>query len=174
MAATGELKSIKDRQGNTLTFEPNGIISSAGKTVTFERDGQGRITKVTSPAPSPGIAPMEWDYAYDGSGDLVSVDLPPTNNSATVHYTYDQHRLATTVDARNHAARTSTYYPDGRLETDTDAMSNVTSYTYDLGDENDAHHESGHRRAGTGLRRQGQPAHRDRPARLHHHAHVQP
>ena len=41
MAASGELKSIKDRQGNTLSFEPNGIISSTGKSVTFVRDAAG-------------------------------------------------------------------------------------------------------------------------------------
>ena len=29
--------------------------------------------------------------------------------------------------------RTSTYYTNGRLEKDTDALNNVTSYAYDLG-----------------------------------------
>src|SRR5262249_20875853 len=46
MGATGELRSITDLQGNSLTFTPNGILSSTGKNVTFIRDAQGRITNV--------------------------------------------------------------------------------------------------------------------------------
>src|SRR4030095_13756765 len=49
MGATGELRSVTDRQGNSLTFQPNGIISSTGKSVTFTRDTQGRITNVGYP-----------------------------------------------------------------------------------------------------------------------------
>src|SRR5436190_12508968 len=40
MGATGEIRLIADRQGNTLSFQPNGIISSTGKSLTFVRDAQ--------------------------------------------------------------------------------------------------------------------------------------
>jgi RHS repeat-associated protein len=134
MAATGELKSIKDRQGNTLTFEPNGIISGTGKAVTFQRDATGRIAAVLSPLFGPALnQQIEYDYHYDDNGDLEHVDLPPSDGlTATAIYSYLDHRLLTTKDPRGNAARTSTYYDDGRLETDTDALHNVTSYTYDL------------------------------------------
>ena len=135
MAATGDLKSIKDRQGNTLTFAPSGITSSAGPSVTFERDTQGRITKVVSPAIGFFQQHIESDYTYDAAGDLVRADLPPGEGYlATTLHTYNaDHRLLTTVDPRGNPARTSTYDADGRLATDTDALGNATHYAYDLG-----------------------------------------
>jgi RHS repeat-associated protein len=134
MAASGELKSITDRQGNTLSFEANGIVSSTGKTVTYERDTQGRITKVDYTAlfgPYTDAAQYTYD---DTTGDLKTAALPPINNAGiqTTQYTYAQHRLLTTIDPRGNTARTSTYDTNGRLATDTDAAGNVTKYTYDL------------------------------------------
>ncbi len=142
MTASGELKSIKDRQDNTLSFEPNGIISNTGKSVTFERDAQHRITKVLPPRFfGPGTGAIEYIYTYE-NGDLTALQLPPTigpPGQEVVRHTYDAaHRLLTTVDPRGNPARTSTYDPvTGRLATDKDALNNVTSYAYDLDDEDD-------------------------------------
>ena len=136
MAATGDLKSIKDRTGNTLTFTPNGILSSAGPAVTFDRDAQARITKVSSPGMGYFQDHIVFTYAYDVAGNLDRVDLPPADSglsSAPVRYTYSaDHRLLTTVDPRGNSARTSTYDANGRLASDTDALGNVTHYAYDL------------------------------------------
>src|SRR5204863_5672237 len=107
MAASGELQSIRDRQGNTLSFAPNGIISSTGKTVTFERDAQGRITKIDYPAffgPDVDAA----TYAYDQTtGDLTTVDLAKVPNLyfRTMHHTYSQHRLLTSTDPNGNNVR---------------------------------------------------------------------
>jgi RHS repeat-associated protein len=132
MGATGELRSIKDRQGNTLTFQPNGIISSTGRSVSFQRDPQGRITKLLTPAfLGSQVGPVEYQYTYDPTGDLVNVNLP--SDFEEINYGYEAHRLTLTRDPRGNPARTSTYYPDGRLETDTDAtLTNVTTYVYNL------------------------------------------
>ncbi len=134
MAASGEMRSIKDRKGNTLSFEANGIISNSGKSVAFVRDPQGRITKVTTP-PFHGQGnhtAADYVYAYE-NGDLTTVTLPPPSGlTSSIVYTYEQHRLTKTVDPRGNPVRTSTYFPDGRLEKDTDAMNNVTSYAYNL------------------------------------------
>ncbi|NES98727.1 MAG: hypothetical protein F6K32_26865, partial [Desertifilum sp. SIO1I2] len=46
-AVSGDLLSATDTNGNKLTFSDAGIISSTGKSVTFGRDAQGRITTVT-------------------------------------------------------------------------------------------------------------------------------
>src|SRR5262249_17020323 len=57
IAQNGDLQSLADLNGNTLTVTRNGITSSAGRlTVLFLRDGQGRIAKITDP--------MGNDYAY--------------------------------------------------------------------------------------------------------------
>jgi RHS repeat-associated protein len=135
MGAGGDLKSIHDRNNNTLSFSPGGIVSSAGGlAVTFTRDDQGRITKIVTPQIDSSGATNEYGYTYDGDGNLTEVQLPPNSGPVALNYTYDgsDHRLLTAVDANGHPARTSTYDGDGRLATDMDAMSNLTTYVYDL------------------------------------------
>jgi RHS repeat-associated protein len=134
MGAAGELRSITDRSGNSLTFTRNGIFSSTGKNVTFVRDAQGRITNVDY---QPYFAGQDnaARYQYDGAGDLVTVDLAkvPFVFFRTMHHTYyASHHLKSSIDANGNTVRISTYDADGRLETDTDALGNVTRYTYDL------------------------------------------
>lgn len=81
MTAAGQLRSIKDLNGNVLTFGPGGITSSAGGlNVPFTRDAQGRITQITDPAGK------TFRYSYDGAGDLTAVELPGT--STPVRYAY--------------------------------------------------------------------------------------
>ena len=46
---SGDLRQVFDPNGNSLTFTRDGVISSTGKSVTFERDPQGRITAVVDP-----------------------------------------------------------------------------------------------------------------------------
>jgi RHS repeat-associated protein len=135
MGATGELRSITDRQGHKLTFAEDGITDTGtGKKVLFGRDGTGRISKVSTPGIGTPPTPIDTTYEYDAAGDLVTVTLPPVaSGPVVVHYTYEDHRLATTVDPRGNTARTSTYDPSsGRLATDTDAGGFVTRYAYNL------------------------------------------
>jgi RHS repeat-associated protein/uncharacterized repeat protein (TIGR01451 family) len=131
MAASGELKSITDRQQNTLTFTPSGISSNSGMSITFDRDAQGRITQITSPPIDLGNGKIFYQYAYDADGNLSTVTLA---DGTTENFTYSaDHRLLTTKDPNGHVARTSTYDDAGHLLTDTDALGNVTSYAYDFG-----------------------------------------
>lgn len=131
MGADGTLKSIQDRNNNVLTFTPNGITSNldSTKSVTFTRDGQGRITKILTPALGDFDGNrLEYDYTYDANGNLIRVDDPPTSVFAIFYkYGYDDaHRLTSTVDPDGHPAKTSTYDDAGRLVTDTDALGNLT------------------------------------------------
>src|SRR5437016_4615448 len=88
ISANGQIQSIKDTNGNLLTFGPNGITSSAGGiNVPFVRDNQGRITQITD------LNGNNYNYIYDGSGNLVEVDLPGT--SAHDAYTYTADHLLT-------------------------------------------------------------------------------
>lgn len=126
MTSAGKLLSIKNTDGNTLTFGANGITSSAGNlTVAFTRDAQGRISEITDPNGK------VYTYTYDANGDLVSVKLPDIDTP--LRYEYDPgHFFRKGFDARGNAEATTTYFPDGRLQTVTDAMGKTTSYTYDL------------------------------------------
>jgi RHS repeat-associated protein len=66
------LQSVEDRAGNTLTVTPGGLVSSAGVSLTFERDLDGRITKIIEPADPLVPGTRELDYVYDGLGNLVT------------------------------------------------------------------------------------------------------
>lgn len=128
MGVNGKLRSIRDLNGNTLTFTPDGIQSSAsGLEVTFARDVEGRIVAITDPLGN------VYGYEYDAAGDLVSVRLPGVDEP--VRYTYSPDHLFLSVeDPRGITLATATYYPDGRLQSETDALGNTYLYTYGVED----------------------------------------
>jgi RHS repeat-associated protein len=129
MGLDGRLNAIKDLNGNTLTFGADGIRSSVGGLeVTFERDGEGRITTITDSMDN------LYGYEYDAAGNLVRVNLPGVEEPVKYTYNADHHFLGV-EDPRGFVAATATYYPDGRLQSDTDALGNTYWYEYDL----DAH-----------------------------------
>ncbi len=118
---TAGVEAMRDTNGNTVTFGPNGIVHSAGKSVAFVRDAQGRITQITDPDG------RTQTYAYDVSGDLVS----HTTAAGTSTYAYDsKHGLIDIEDpAGNHVARTE-YDDDGRMIATIDAAGNRVEYTH--------------------------------------------
>jgi RHS repeat-associated protein len=126
MTADGKLQLLKNIDGNSLTFGPNGITSSAGNlSVAFARDPQGRIEQITDPNN------RVFHYTYDANGDLITVALPDTENP--LRYEYDPgHFFRKGIDARGNPEATTTFFPDGRLKSVTDALGKTTSYTYDL------------------------------------------
>jgi len=115
-SSSGQLQTIKDLNGNTLTFASNGITSSVGGVVVpFIRDGQGRITTITD------LNQNTYGYSYDscGTGDLCTVTFPSTGSTIQAKYTYaTDHSLLTQVDPNNNTW-INTYYTDpadnGRL-----------------------------------------------------------
>lgn len=125
ISASGQLKSVKDLNGNTLTITANGITSSVnGVVVPFVRDGAGRITQIKD------LNGNNYTYSYDTNGNLQSVQYPGLTAAETYTYTGD-HSLLTDTDPRGNAS-TATYYPDGRLKTISDPMGDTWSYSYNL------------------------------------------
>lgn len=126
ITADGVLRSAKDLNGNTLTFSPQGITSSAGVTIPLHlRDTKGRIVRI------PDTQGRDYFYTYDTAGDLVAVTLPGI--TTPIRYTYDPgHRLLTQRDPRGNLATVTTYTPDGRVESVTDGVGNTTRYSYNL------------------------------------------
>jgi RHS repeat-associated protein len=133
---TGQLQSIKDLNGNILTFTPSGITSSAGNVVVpFVRDGQNRITQITD------LNGKNYVYTYDtcGTGDLCTVTFPAL--TAPARYTYSSdHSLLTQVDPNGNTT-TNTYDSNGRLQTVTgpsvtgangSPTQYLTQYSYNL------------------------------------------
>jgi RHS repeat-associated protein len=119
----GNLNTVKDVAGNTLTVTAGGITGPNGLSVPFVRDGQGRITQITDPLLN------VYQYGYDAAGNLTSVTYPGVATPA--QYTYDLTHLYTGgTDPRGKALPSTTYDTAGRLQTVTDAKNQTTSYAY--------------------------------------------
>ena len=138
------LQSIIEPNGNAITFTADGISHSSGKSVTFTRDSQDRITRITDPKG------QTVDYSYDAYGDLIRVTDQETNSTQFIYNSThglldiidprgitavrneydDEGRLTATVDAQGHRLE-FTHDMDGRKEVIRDRMGNVTVFVYD-------------------------------------------
>ncbi len=106
------LQSLSDTNGNTLNVGPGGVIHSGGKSITFTRDAQNRITRITDPAGN------QLNYAYDPNGDLVSVT---DQDQRITSYTYNSsHGLLDIIDPLGRRGIRNEYDASGRLVAITD------------------------------------------------------
>jgi RHS repeat-associated protein len=124
-ALSGNLESVTDRNGNTLTFTDAGITSSAGPAITFERDSQGRIAAVTDPMGN------QVNYQYGPSGDLVGVTDRTGNTTELVYRSDRPHYLDHVIDALGRTGLRSDYDDQGRLKQVTNADNQAVQVTYD-------------------------------------------
>jgi YD repeat-containing protein len=108
-ATSGDLESVTDTNGNTLTYSDTEIKSSTGVKVTFERDNQGRITSVTDPLG------QKVKYGYDAKGDLVSVKDRDGNETKFEYDATRVHYLDKIVDPLGREAVETEYDENGRL-----------------------------------------------------------
>lgn len=123
---TTGLRQVKDLNGNTLTVTAGGITHSSGRGITFTRDAQGRITRITDPDNH------AMTYGYDAAGDLVSFTDRETHTT-TFTYDLDQpHLLETIKDPRGKQPIRNEYYDDGRIKSHTDAFGKTITYAHDL------------------------------------------
>lgn len=117
------LQSMRDLNNNTLTINQQGIIHSSGRSITFTRDPQGRITRITDPAGG------HLDYVYDANGDLIrSID----SDARTTTYAYNTtHGLLDVTDPANRRGIRNEYDASGRLLSTTDNDGNIVHYNFD-------------------------------------------
>jgi RHS repeat-associated protein len=117
------ITQIKDPYGNTMTYGASGILHSNGQSVAFQRDSQGRITRVTDPS---GKA---ITYAYNVNGDLASVT---NRNGETSYFRYNRsHGLVDFTDPRGMLVLRNVYDNDGKLIEQYDAAGNKVAITHD-------------------------------------------
>lgn len=121
---TEGVKKVTDLNGNTLTFGPGGILHSSGKSVTFSRDAQGRITQITDPMGN------VQTYGYDANGDLISHTDAVGN---TTRFVYNrQHGLLRMTDPLGRQVARNEYDDSGRLIAVTSANGRRISFGHNL------------------------------------------
>ncbi|RLA20812.1 MAG: hypothetical protein DRQ56_02265, partial [Gammaproteobacteria bacterium] len=118
------IDTITDPNGNTLTYTDNGIFHSDGKSVLFERDGNGQITAIIDPSGA------RTEYLRDSNGDLTTA-TDPLNAAST--YTYNSgHGLLEMFDPLGRKLLKNIYDDDGRLIAQEDGDGNRTDFNHDI------------------------------------------
>ncbi len=119
------LTSVTDPNGVTVNITPNGFQRSDGLSVTFVRDTQGRITRLTDPEGN------NINYEYDAvTGDLAAVIDAELNRT---EFVYDANHFLTEIkDPLGRPAQRQEYDDDGRLVAITDATGKRIEMEYDL------------------------------------------
>ncbi|HEV8640842.1 MAG TPA: RHS repeat-associated core domain-containing protein [Methylomirabilota bacterium] len=127
-SATGRLIEQRDRFGNAITIQRDGvgniqtITAPDGRQLRVTYDTSGRIVTITDPLN------RTVSYAYDGFGRLASVTNPA---GGITRYTYDlSHRLLTITDPRGTTFLTNVYDPAGRVVQQTQADGGIWRFAY--------------------------------------------
>ncbi|MDX2022506.1 MAG: Calx-beta domain-containing protein, partial [Deltaproteobacteria bacterium] len=118
--------SITDRNGNSLTFDAHGITHSSGKSITFERDEENRITGIVDPMGKRNA------YQYDPDGNLTGFTDREGNETRFAYDSQRIHHLRDIIDARGVRAIRHDYDADGRLISTTDSLGHAISLSHDL------------------------------------------
>ena len=120
-------QQIKDLNGNTVVFGTTGIQHSSGRSIIFQRDTQGRITRITDPDGK------FIQYSYDLDGNLSKVTDRGGHQTRLTYYTPTRiHHLRDIIDPRGIRAIRNDYDAAGRLLSTTDSLGRSTSFGYDI------------------------------------------
>ena len=129
--ASGKITGISDRNGNSLLYSYTpvpgvgdrltGITDLVGRLVTLTYDPAGHLAQVTD------WEGRAYSYAYDVQGNLCLVTDPAGNQTA---YRYDAYHQLTSVADRV-GNETLISLVDGKCQSITAALGQVTSFTYD-------------------------------------------
>ncbi|RIE02546.1 RHS repeat domain-containing protein [Cohnella faecalis] len=148
--AKGLLRSETDPEGNVTAYEydaqgnKTAVTDPDGNTTSFEYNGLGWLTAKVSPTG------YRTEFAYDKAGRLFRTVLDGGETSFTEYdalgrpvqkvtpnvYKSSEDGLNDTPAAytykNDNVGERYTYWPNGMLQTTTDALGFVTSYTYDV------------------------------------------
>lgn len=134
------LQLVEDVHGNTITVTPDGLQSSLGPSIAFERDAQGRIVRVVEPIdPADPDHVVDLHYGYDpATGDLVSfVDQLGNETSYAYGDRAHPHRLTELTDPLGTPLLKTVYDEQGQLlalcgaDGDVDTLDGCTLFTTD-------------------------------------------
>ena len=118
------IRKIRNLRGETLTYTANGIESSRGESLSFERDAQNRIVKITD------LAGKSVQYHYNENDDM---DYVIDQMGYSTNYYYQAgHLLEEYIDPSGKRLTKNEYDAQGRLIRTTDADGYVTEFTHDI------------------------------------------
>ncbi|MEZ4310930.1 MAG: hypothetical protein R3F14_23050 [Polyangiaceae bacterium] len=114
-----------DPYGNGFTVSPNGdLVLSNGKSLGFERDAEGRITKLVD------VNGSYRTYQYNAAGDLIATT---DALGGTTRYFYDRnHNMTRMIDPVGNVLLDLTYGSDGRVSGMESISGEVATIDYDL------------------------------------------
>jgi RHS repeat-associated protein len=120
-------QQIKDLNDNSVVFGPNGVVHSSGRSMSFQRDTQGRITRITDPDGK------FLQYSYDLDGNLAKVTDRGGNQTRFTYYAPTRvHHLRDIIDPRGIRAIRNDYDAAGRLLSTSDPLGLSTTFGYDV------------------------------------------
>jgi RHS repeat-associated protein len=126
--SAGRLTSMRDRNGQGLTFAYNGadklatVTDSASRVITFTHNADGLLTKIELPDA------RSVSYGYTGGRLTTVTDL----RGGPTTYTYDAAgRLKSAVNPNDHTVFDNTYGADGRVIEQVDALGESTTFSWD-------------------------------------------
>ncbi|MBT9316451.1 DUF4114 domain-containing protein [Leptothoe spongobia] len=120
------LQTITDRNGNVLTYTEDGITSSTGQSIQFERDDQGRIEQIIDPEGN------VIEYTYDNKGDLIAVEDRTEHETEFIYDDPDRaHYLTGIINPLGDATIRTEYDDQGQIERIIDAEGNALDLNFD-------------------------------------------
>jgi RHS repeat-associated protein/uncharacterized repeat protein (TIGR01451 family) len=130
------LISETDAAGNALTIDSNGVHSTigpassptAGPSINFTRDAQGRISDITGP-----VSGQHYHYSYFPTANELQAVTDPMNNTVTYAYDPQTGELQKSLDPNNQPIQTLSYDASGRLVAVANGSQPATSIATDVG-----------------------------------------
>ncbi len=122
---SNQLLGVIDPNGNTVTYADDGITSSLGQKVVFERDAQGRIVSAAD------LAGNKVLYQYDASGDLVATTDRQGNVTHLVYSTTQPHYLENVIDPLGRTGARVEYDDQGHISKVTDGAGVASNLAFD-------------------------------------------
>jgi len=122
---TKGIRLIKDLHGDYLKYTHEGIISSRqGQSLTFERDAQDRITRITD------LTGKTVTYHYNQNSDMDYV-IDQIGGKTTYSY-LEGHLMSEYYDPSGSRVTKNIYDVQGRLIKTIDPDGNVVEFTHDI------------------------------------------
>lgn len=121
------LERVEDVFGNFIDVQDDGLVSSTGVSVAFERNQFGSITRIVPPPAEPGGRSMDLEYSYDPTTRNLVASRDMGDNETT--YDYDQpslpHHLTAVNDPLMRPLVRTVYDAEGRAIAQCNAEGNV-------------------------------------------------